>query len=106
MPPPPLVWRGLWPAGRGILPRLLPTVRRGIQESKDISQEFRAPRGGEVRAKHLVPIAQEYAEAVVLAVGAVAGGTLWYVRRKSRRAASDAELWAEATDPITRFGDA
>jgi hypothetical protein len=43
---------------------------------------------------------------VVLAVGAVAGGTLWYVRRKSRRAASDAELWAEATDPITRFGDA
>ena len=43
---------------------------------------------------------------VVLAVGAVAGGTLWYVRRKSRRAASEAELWAEATDPITRFGDA
>jgi hypothetical protein len=43
---------------------------------------------------------------VVLAVGAVAGGTLWYVRRKSRRAAADAELWAEATDPITRFGDA
>jgi hypothetical protein len=43
---------------------------------------------------------------VVLAVGAVAGGTFWYVRRKSRRAAADAELWAEATDPITRFGNA
>ena len=43
---------------------------------------------------------------VVLAIGAVAGGALWYVRRKSRRAEVDAELWAEATDPITRFGNA
>ena len=42
---------------------------------------------------------------VVLAVGAVAGGALWFVRRKSRRAAADAELWAEATDPIARFGE-
>ena len=43
---------------------------------------------------------------VVLAVGAVAGGAFWFVRRKSRRAAADAEFWAEATDPIARFGDA
>jgi hypothetical protein len=43
---------------------------------------------------------------VVLAIGAVAGGALWFVRRKSRRAAADAELWAEATDPLARFGDA
>jgi hypothetical protein len=43
---------------------------------------------------------------VVLAVGAVAGSAVWFVRRRSRRAAADAELWAEATDPITRFGDA
>ncbi|MGH3340766.1 MAG: DLW-39 family protein, partial [Propionibacteriaceae bacterium] len=25
--------------------------------------------------------------------------------RKSRRAAADAELWAEATDPVARFGE-
>jgi hypothetical protein len=43
---------------------------------------------------------------VVLAVGAVAGGAVWFVRRKSRRDAAEAELWAEATDPIARFGDA
>jgi hypothetical protein len=42
---------------------------------------------------------------VVLAVGAVAGGAFWFVRRKSRRAEADAELWAEATDPIARFGE-
>jgi hypothetical protein len=42
---------------------------------------------------------------VVVAVGAVAGGAVWFARRKSRRAAADAELWAEATDPIARFGD-
>jgi hypothetical protein len=42
---------------------------------------------------------------VALAIGAVAGGALWFVRRKSRRAAADAELWAEATDPVTRFGE-
>jgi hypothetical protein len=42
---------------------------------------------------------------VVLAVGAAAGGAYWYVWHKARRAESDAELWAEATDPIARFGD-
>jgi hypothetical protein len=42
---------------------------------------------------------------VVLAVGAAAGGAFWFVRRKARRAEADAELWAEATDPIARFGD-
>jgi hypothetical protein len=42
---------------------------------------------------------------VALAVGAIAGGAMWFVRRKSRRAAEDAELWAEATDPIARFGE-
>jgi hypothetical protein len=42
---------------------------------------------------------------VALAVGALAGGALWFVRRKSRQAAEDAELWSEATDPVTRFGD-
>jgi hypothetical protein len=42
---------------------------------------------------------------MVLAVGAVAGGALWFVRRKSRRAAAEAELWEEATDPIARFGE-
>jgi hypothetical protein len=42
---------------------------------------------------------------MVLAVGAVAGGAVWFARRKSRRAAAEAELWAEATDPIVRFGE-
>lgn|GEM_PF-1721265 len=42
---------------------------------------------------------------VVLAAGAIAGGAFWFVRRKSRRAAEDAELWSEATDPIVRFGE-
>jgi hypothetical protein len=42
---------------------------------------------------------------VVLAVGAVAGSAFWFARRKSRRAAAEAELWAEATDPIARFGE-
>ena len=40
-----------------------------------------------------------------VAVGAVAGGAVWFARRKSRRAAAEAELWAEATDPIVRFGE-
>lgn len=42
---------------------------------------------------------------VVVAVGAVAGGAYWFVRRMTRRAEADAELWAEATDPIARFGE-
>jgi hypothetical protein len=42
---------------------------------------------------------------VAVAVGAIAGGALWFVRRKSRQVANDAELWAEATDPIARFGE-
>jgi hypothetical protein len=42
---------------------------------------------------------------VALAIGAIAGGALWFVRRRSRRAAEDSELWAEATDPVTRFGE-
>ena len=42
---------------------------------------------------------------MVLAVGAVAGGALWFVRRRSRRVADEAELWAEATDPVARFGE-
>jgi hypothetical protein len=42
---------------------------------------------------------------VVLAIGAVAGSAVWFARRKSRRAAEEAELWAEATDPIARFGE-
>jgi hypothetical protein len=42
---------------------------------------------------------------VVLAIGAVAGSAVWFARRKSRRAVEEAELWAEATDPIARFGE-
>jgi hypothetical protein len=42
---------------------------------------------------------------VALALGAAIGGVMYAVLRRSRIAAADAELWAEATDPVTRFGD-
>ena len=41
-----------------------------------------------------------------LAVGALAGGAFWVARRRNNRVNADAELWAEATDPVARFGDA
>jgi MYXO-CTERM domain-containing protein len=41
-----------------------------------------------------------------LAVGALAGGALWVARRRNNRVNADAELWAQATDPVARFGDA
>lgn len=40
---------------------------------------------------------------LIAAVGALAGGALWMARRK-RQQGLDAELWAEATDPVARFG--
>ncbi len=42
---------------------------------------------------------------VLLVVGAVAGGVIWAARRRVRQEEQDAALWAEATDPVTRFGD-
>jgi len=42
---------------------------------------------------------------VVAALGAVAGGLVYAVLRKKRTMADDEELWAEATDPIIRFGN-
>ncbi len=42
---------------------------------------------------------------VVAALGAVAGGLVYAVLRKRRNVADDDELWAEATDPIIRFGN-
>jgi len=42
---------------------------------------------------------------VLIALGAVAGGLVFASRRKSRRSAEEAELWATATDPVDRFGD-
>lgn len=42
---------------------------------------------------------------VFLAVGAIAGGVAVAAsRRRSRRDFPPRTLWAEATDPITRFG--
>ncbi len=43
---------------------------------------------------------------VLLAVSAVAGGVILAARRRVRREAVDGALWADATDPIARFGDA
>jgi hypothetical protein len=42
---------------------------------------------------------------VVLAVGVVVGGVLWAARRKALRQQNDGALWAEATDPVVRFGE-
>lgn len=42
---------------------------------------------------------------VVLAVGAVVGTVIWAARRRVQRAQNDGALWAEATDPVVRFGD-
>ena len=42
---------------------------------------------------------------VVLAVGAAAGAVIWAARRRVMREREDGALWAEATDPVVRFGD-
>ena len=42
---------------------------------------------------------------VILTVGAVAGAVIWAARRKVLKAQADGALWAEATDPVVRFGD-
>jgi hypothetical protein len=42
---------------------------------------------------------------VLVALGAVAGGLVYAVFRKKRNEADDDELWAEATDPVARFGN-
>lgn len=41
---------------------------------------------------------------VAVALGAAVGGVVYAVFRRNRGVAVDAELWAEATDPIDRFG--
>ena len=40
---------------------------------------------------------------VAIALGAAIGGAVYAVLRKNRNASADAELWAEATDPVARF---
>ena len=42
---------------------------------------------------------------VLVALG-VASGVVYAVLRKKRSVADDDELWAAATDPVTRFGNA
>ena len=42
----------------------------------------------------------------VVALGAAVGAVVYVVRRKKRRSTDEAELWAAATDPVDRFGDA
>ena len=42
---------------------------------------------------------------ILLVLGAAAGGVVWAAHRKTQKAAADARLWAEATDPVVRFGN-
>ncbi|HLL63999.1 MAG TPA: DLW-39 family protein [Propionibacteriaceae bacterium] len=42
---------------------------------------------------------------VAVALGTAIGGVVYAVLRRNKSAAADAELWAEATDPVTRFGN-
>ena len=41
----------------------------------------------------------------VVALGAVAGGVVYVLRRSKPRSSDDPELWSAATDPVDRFGD-
>lgn len=43
---------------------------------------------------------------VFLAVGAVTGGVFWAARRRVRRDVAEGTLWSDATDSVTRFGEA
>ncbi|MCW2802164.1 MAG: hypothetical protein JWN06_381 [Propionibacteriaceae bacterium] len=42
---------------------------------------------------------------IILALGAIAGGVALAARRRNQKTLADAALWAEATDPVARFGD-
>jgi hypothetical protein len=42
---------------------------------------------------------------VILSVGAVVGTVIWAARRRVQKAQADGALWAEATDPVVRFGE-
>ena len=42
----------------------------------------------------------------VVALGAAVGAVIYVVRRKKRHSSDESELWAAATDPVDRFGDA
>lgn len=41
---------------------------------------------------------------VLLAAGAVAGGVVYAARHLTRREVARGNGWAEATDPVARFG--
>lgn len=41
---------------------------------------------------------------VAVALGAAVGGVVYVVFRRNRGVTTESELWAEATDPIDRFG--
>lgn len=41
---------------------------------------------------------------ILLVLSAVAGGIAVAAHRRNAKTLADAALWAEATDPVTRFG--
>src|SRR6185295_12416339 len=66
--PPPFVRRGLRPSFGRALPCLLPAVGREIQQRPHAAEPLHPARGGEIGAEHAGAVAQEDAEAVLLAV--------------------------------------
>src|SRR5690606_5219877 len=94
MAAPPLIGRRLRPSVRRLLPRLLAAVGHQIEEGPRAAETLHAASLREVGAEHAVAVAQEHAEAELLAV-------LVLVRLRLLRANAEvvAEVGAERGDP-------
>src|SRR5262245_38494062 len=67
--PPPLVWRSLWPALRGVFPVFLAPERRQVEERPSTPERLDPASGCEVGPKHPGTVAQEDAETERLPLG-------------------------------------
>src|SRR5438093_5476237 len=69
MPAPPFVRRRLRPPGRRILPLLLSSIGRNIQEAPNVSDCFAPALGREISAIDVLSMAQEDRQAMSLPFG-------------------------------------